>query len=47
MLVSSSGIQEKVGEIGEHITEDYRGEKLLLIGVLRGAVVFLSDLMRY
>ena len=46
MLVSSSEIQGKVREIGGRITEDYRGQKLLLVGVLRGAVVFLSDLMR-
>jgi hypoxanthine phosphoribosyltransferase len=46
VLVSSSEIQGKVREIGGRITEDYRGQKLLLVGVLRGAVVFLSDLMR-
>src|SRR5215204_6239270 len=46
MLVSSSEIQGKVREIGGRISEDYRGQKLLLVGVLRGAVVFLSDLMR-
>jgi hypoxanthine phosphoribosyltransferase len=45
VLVSSEEIKEKVREIGERITEDYRGEKLLLVGILRGAVVFLSDLM--
>jgi hypoxanthine phosphoribosyltransferase len=47
VLVSSEEIKEKVREIGERITEDYRGEKLLLVGVLRGAVVLLSDLMRH
>ena len=46
VLVSSEEIQEKVREMGERITEDYRSEKLLLVGILRGAVVFLSDLMR-
>jgi hypoxanthine phosphoribosyltransferase len=46
VLVASEEIQEKVREMGELITEDYRGEKLLLVGILRGAVVFLSDLMR-
>ena len=46
MLVSSEDIKEKVREIGERITEDYQGESLLLVGILRGAVVFLSDLMR-
>ena len=47
VLVSSDDIQQKVRELGERITGDYRAEKLLLVGILRGAVVFLSDLMRY
>src|SRR5918912_3652092 len=46
VLLSSEEIQEKVREMGERITKDYRSEKLLLVGILRGAVVFLSDLMR-
>ena len=47
VLITSREIEEKVREIGERITEDYRGERLLLVGILRGAVVFLSDLMRH
>src|ERR687893_1004109 len=47
VLVPSEKIGERVREMGELITEDYRGEELLLVGILRGAVVFLSDLMRY
>jgi hypoxanthine phosphoribosyltransferase len=47
VLVRSQEIQEKVREMGELITQDYRGEKPLLVGILRGAVVFLSDLMRH
>jgi hypoxanthine phosphoribosyltransferase len=47
MLVTSEEIQEKVRELAERITGDYRGENLLLVGILRGAVVFLSDLMRH
>ena len=46
VLISSGEIEAKVGEIGARITEDYRGEKPLLIGILRGAVVIMSDLMR-
>lgn len=46
LLLGSEEIQEKVREMGERITEDYAGERLLLIGILRGAVVVLSDLMR-
>ena len=47
VLVPSERIGEKVRELGERVTEDYRGEEVLLVGILRGAVVFLSDLMRY
>jgi hypoxanthine phosphoribosyltransferase len=46
VLITSAEIEEKVREIGARITEDYRGERPLLIGVLRGAVVVMSDLMR-
>ena len=46
VLISSSDIQEKVREMGATITQDYRGERPLLIGVLRGAVIVLGDLMR-
>ena len=46
VLIPSSDIQEKLTEIGERITEDYKGERPLLVGVLRGAVIVLGDLMR-
>ena len=46
VLISSEEIGEKVREIGAGISEDYRGEKPLLVGILRGAVVVMSDLMR-
>lgn len=39
-------IQQRVHEIGAQITRDYAGEKLLLVGVLKGACLFLSDLAR-
>ena len=46
VLITSQEIEDKVREIGARITEDYRGEKPLLVGILRGAVVVMSDLMR-
>ena len=46
VLIPSEKIEEKVREIGERITRDYAGEKLLLVGVLRGAFVVMGDLMR-
>ena len=46
VLVTSEEIEVKVRELGERITEDYRDERLLLVGILNGSVVVLSDLMR-
>ena len=46
VLIPSRQIQEKVRQLGGRITEDYQGEKPLLVGILRGAVVVLADLMR-
>ncbi|NJM39779.1 MAG: hypoxanthine phosphoribosyltransferase [Anaerolineae bacterium] len=46
-LFSEAQIQQRVAEMGEKISEDYRGQDLLLVCVLRGGVVFLSDLMRH
>ncbi len=46
VLVSEKEIQAKVAELGRRISEDYQDHELLLIGLLRGAIVFLSDLMR-
>jgi hypoxanthine phosphoribosyltransferase len=46
VLGASGEIGAKVRELGERITEDHRGEKPLLVGILRGAVVVMSDLMR-
>lgn len=46
ILVSEAEIQAKVADLGQQISEDYAGSEILLIGLLRGAIVFLSDLMR-
>lgn len=46
ILVGREEISEKVKELGRRISEDYKGCDLVLVGVLKGAVVFLSDLMR-
>jgi hypoxanthine phosphoribosyltransferase len=45
-LVSSEELQRRVAELGAEISRDYAGRDLLLIGVLKGAVPFLADLMR-
>ena len=46
VLITSEQITQKVREMGERISRDYTGERLLLVGVLRGAVVVMGDLMR-
>jgi len=45
-LIGTEELQAKVTELGRRISEDYRGRNPLLICLLRGAVVFLSDLIR-
>jgi len=46
ILIDEDILQAKVRELGAKITEDYKGKDLLLICVLKGAVVFVSDLMK-
>lgn len=45
-LFTKAEIQKRVAELGEHISKDYKGEDLLLVGVMKGAFIFLSDLAR-
>jgi hypoxanthine phosphoribosyltransferase len=47
VLVPAEDLQRRVGELGAEISRDYAGRSLLLVGVLKGAVFFLSDLMRF
>ncbi len=46
VLVSEETIQARIKELGTQITQDYAGLNPLMIGVLKGACLFLSDLMR-
>ena len=46
VLLSEDEIREKVRELGGKITADYKNSNLMLVPVLKGAVVFLADLMR-
>ena len=46
VVVSPSEVQRRVGELGREITRDYEGRPPLLVGVLKGAMSFMSDLMR-
>jgi len=45
-LVSASELEERVRELGAEINGDYAGRELVIIGVLKGAVLFIADLMR-
>jgi hypoxanthine phosphoribosyltransferase len=46
VLLSKEQIAERVKAIGERISEDYKGQSIVLIGVLKGAAIFLADLAR-
>jgi hypoxanthine phosphoribosyltransferase len=46
ILITEDEIQGKVAELGKRITEDYRGDDLLMVGVLKGAFVLMADLAR-
>jgi hypoxanthine phosphoribosyltransferase len=45
-LVAADDLQRRIRELGAEISRDYEGRDLLLIGVLKGAVLFMADLMR-
>jgi hypoxanthine phosphoribosyltransferase len=46
VLLTREQIAKKVAELGSQITRDFEGESLVLIGVLKGATIFLADLAR-
>jgi hypoxanthine phosphoribosyltransferase len=46
-LVSREDLVRRVAELGGEISRDYEGRDLMMVGVLKGAVLFLADLMRH
>ena len=46
VLIPADDLRARVGELGRQIRSDYAGRTPILVGVLKGAVVFLADLMR-
>ena len=46
VLIAEQPLQTRIRELGQDISRDYRGRKLLLVCILRGGVMFLTDLMR-
>ena len=47
ILFDKAAIQGRVAELGAQISREYQGKELVLVSILRGAVPFLSDLMRH
>ncbi|MGM0381767.1 MAG: hypoxanthine phosphoribosyltransferase [bacterium] len=45
-IFSKKTIEDRVKKLGEKISKDYRGKNLLIIGILRGAFIFMADLIR-
>lgn len=46
VLLSEEQLKQRVRELGEEISKEYAGKEILMIGVLRGAVMFMADLAR-
>jgi hypoxanthine phosphoribosyltransferase len=47
LLLDQRAIKERVADLGRRINRDYAGKSLVLVGVLKGCVVFLADLIRH
>ena len=47
ILISQEELQKRIAEMGAQISQDYQGNELLLICILRGGIMFLTDLMRH
>jgi len=46
VLLSEEKIQSRVQEMGREITEKFKGEELVVVGILKGSFIFLADLVR-
>jgi hypoxanthine phosphoribosyltransferase len=46
ILFSKEAIEQRVGELADQISSDYRGKELMIVGVLNGAFIFMADLIR-
>lgn len=46
VLISAAQLQERVQALGEEISRDYQGQELVVVGILKGAFIFLADLVR-
>ncbi len=46
VLIDEDSLRSRIAELGEEVSSDYAGRELLLVGVLKGAIFFMADLMR-
>lgn len=46
IILSEEEIKSKVTELAKRISQDYKGEELLVVGILKGSVIFMSDLVK-
>jgi len=46
ILINEEELIKRIKELGEEITNDYKGKELVLVGILKGAVIFLSELAK-
>jgi hypoxanthine phosphoribosyltransferase len=46
VLFSEQQLQERIKDLGQEIARDYKGQDLVVVGVLKGSVLFFSDLVR-
>ncbi|MBO4940821.1 MAG: hypoxanthine phosphoribosyltransferase [Clostridia bacterium] len=46
VLIDEKALDERVSELAEEINRDFAGEKLIVVGVLKGAFMFMSDLLK-
>lgn len=46
VLIGEKEIQERVAKLAEEISQEYKGESLVVVGILKGAVIFMTDLVR-
>ncbi|MFO7295080.1 MAG: hypoxanthine phosphoribosyltransferase [Clostridia bacterium] len=47
ILIDEQTLMRRIAEMGEQITRDYQGKDLVLVGILKGSVLFLADLVKH